>query len=182
MLSVNLLPWRAIQQRRQIHAWLRHMTLFTTAAVVVMSLWLGVVVHALQIQQINTRMLSDSQTRLALQLKKVGDITQQLHELQRSAREYEQRRIKGLGYLALLLFIARHIPESVWLTELAGGPDGRIQLHGESTMYPAIMTFAQVLKDDELFGEVRLLDIQRLPAQNFRFVVQVQLTPPAGFL
>lgn len=175
MLQVNLLPWRSIQQRRRQRLWVWHMMLFIVLTVVLMSLWSAFAWHALRREQSNLLMLSGSQTQLTLQLKKVSDATQQLHELLRVAREREQRRIKSLGYLALLTSIARHIPDNLWLTELIDEPDGRILLRGESAVYPAVMAFAQILKDDALFSEVRVFDIQRLPAQSLRFVLQIRL-------
>lgn len=180
MLHVNLLPWRSIQQRRQQRQWLRHVMVFITVAVLVMSLWSAATRHALRREQNQLLMLTDSQARLTLQLKKVSDATQQLHEMQRVAREQEQRRIKSLGYLALLTSLARHIPDSLWLTELTDEPDGRIQLRGESAVYPAVMAFAQTLKEDAIFSEVRLLDIQRLPAQSLQFSVQIRLAQRSG--
>lgn len=180
MLHVNLLPWRSIQQRQQQRQWLQHVMLFITLTAVLMSLWSASTRHALRKEQSHLLMLSDSQTRLALQLKKVNGATQQLQTLQRVAREQEQRRIKSLGYLALLTSLARHIPDSLWLTELIDEPEGRIQLRGESAVYPVVMEFAQRLKDDALFSEVRLLDIQRLPAQNLRFVLQIRFAQQSG--
>lgn len=182
MLHVNLLPWRSIQQRQQQRLWLRYMMLFITLAVVLMTLWSASTQHTLRIEQSNLLMLADSQTRLTLQLKKVSVATQQLQASQRAAREQERRRIKSQGYLALLTSLARHIPDGVWLTELTDEPDGRILLHGESGVYPAVMAFAQLLKDDALFSEVRLLDIQRLPARSLKFVVQVRLVQQTDLL
>jgi len=180
MLHVNLLPWRSIQQRQQQRQWLRHVMIFVTLTAVLMSLWSASTRHALRKEQSHLLMLTDSQARFTLQLKKVSDATQQLHELQQDAREQKQKRIKSLGYLALLTSLARHIPDSLWLTELTDEPDGRIQLRGESAEYPAVMVFAQRLNDDALFSEVRLLDIQRLPAQSLRFVVQIRLAQQTG--
>lgn len=182
MLYVNLLPWRSTRLRQQQRRWLRNIIVFITLAVTLMFLWCLTTQHALQVQHSDMLMLTDSHTRLTLQLKKVSDTTQQLHDLQRAAREYDQRRNRSLGYLSLLTSMAGHIPDNVWLTELSGEPDGRIQLRGESAAYQAIMTFAQVLKEDALFSDVRLLDIQRLPAQSFHFAVQLRLVQQPGAL
>lgn len=182
MLCVNLLPWRSIQQRHRQRVWLRHLVFVLTLTLALMSLWLGITQHALQVQQSDVKALSDSQVRFTSQLKKVSDATLKLQALQYAATEHEQRRIKSQAYLALLIAIAVNIPDSMWLTELIGEPDGRIQLRGESAVYPAIMTFAQVLKGERLFSEVRLLDIHHLPAQGWRFGVQVRLAESSDIL
>ncbi|MGC6389108.1 PilN domain-containing protein [Ewingella sp. S1.OA.A_B6] len=182
MLYVNLLPWRSIQQCHRQRVWLRHLVLFLTLTLVLMSLWLGITQHAVQVQQNDVNTLSDGQTRLAVQLKKVSDATLKLQALQKAATEHEQRRIKSQSYLVMLVSIGASIPDSVWLTELIGQPNGRIQLRGESRVYPEIIAFAQALKGDRLFSEVRLLDIHRLPAQSWRFGVQVQLAESADIL
>ncbi|WP_459176769.1 PilN domain-containing protein [Ewingella americana] len=182
MLQVNLLPWRGLQQRRQQRFWLRQTTLLFMLAVALMSVWMVITQRSVRAMESDVQTLADSQTRLTRQLEKVHDATLQLQGLQRAASQREQRRMKSLGYLALLRSIAGNIPDRVWLTEITEEPDGDLQLRGESGVYQAIMTFAEALKDDALFTEVRLLDIQRLPAQSLGFGVRVRLSGSRNIL
>jgi len=178
MLQVNLLPWRAQQRQKQQRFWLflTVLTLMLTLLVAALGGWL--VQRDLAEQRVAAQQLSEWQKRLGTQLKKVDEARLQLHSLQLTASQRQQRYEKSASYLQLLGLLSQHIPDGLWLTQLNEGASGVLRLQGESRVYHSVMAFSQALREELLLADVRLLDMQRQPNHNLQFLMQLRLAVP----
>lgn len=175
MLHVNLLPWRTVLHQRRRRFWLRQITVAVTLSLFIMLAGAWLVNHAIAVQRAASHSLKVMQARLFSQQQKVVEAKAQLQVLQLAADQHQRRYEHSTAYLTLLASLSRHIPASVWLTKLTEGSEGRIRLHGETSLYHSALVFAQSLRRDALFSEVSVLDIQRLPNHRLRFVMQISL-------
>lgn len=175
MLQVNLLPWRQAQRERRKQFWLWQTVATFALCLLLFGMLLWSVQRELVVQRDNAGVLQKAQASLSFQLKKVGEAKVQLQALQNVARQHQQRYDRGLGYLTLLETLSRSIPDNAWLTHLTEESEGRIRLRGATTVYHSVTAFAQSLRDEPVFADVQVLEMQRQADQSVEFVMQLGL-------
>lgn len=179
MLTVNLLPWRIQQWRRQ-----RQQSLLLLASGLGLSLlilllcgWRGYLVSQQQ---------QAAQQQLA---QRIGELDQQLNDQQRLLRQRDallqtQRRqqMRQLQHLAWQQFwqqLPELMPETLWLSRMERRQE-HLLLEGLASSMAAIGDFRRQLVKQPLFPVIRQGSVQRQPDGHYRFTLRAQVAEVNG--
>ncbi|MBP2635086.1 MAG: Fimbrial assembly protein (PilN) [Firmicutes bacterium] len=85
------------------------------------------------------------------------------------------------SWYTILNRLAVVTPPQIWLTELTGGDKGSLQIKGNALTYPDLVTFLQLLEQDELLTTPQLAKAEqdaKLAITRFELTVKIKAAQP----
>lgn len=179
MLTVNLLPWRLQQWRRQ-----RQQSLMFLASGIGISLlilllcgWRGYLVS--QQHQAEQQQLAQRLGELDQQLSDQQRLLLQRDALIQTQRQQQTRQLQHLAWQQFWQQLPELMPETLWLSRMERR-QGQLVLEGLASSMAAIGDFRRLLAKVPLFPVIRQGNVQRQPDGHYRFTLRAQVAEVKG--
>jgi len=176
MIRINLIPYRAARQQKQI---LLHvivaLLVVGVAAVIILGMYMYAASDLSGRQEKLASLVAQNKT-LSKKIGKVRNLDKLRADVERKLKLVDQLQHGRFRSLEMLLAFSHAIPENVWLLNVKDSK-GELTLSGRGESNKAVADFMRVLDHEKIFTGVTLQFIQRkkvgdIPVRNFSLKMQ----------